>query len=66
MVYIGYPSGTLTHNPREVRIALKLVAIDHDRVPKTQKTLEGGVGGRGTMNVNLSTHGLQTRCALPM
>jgi TolB protein len=52
MVYIGYPSGTPTHDPRDVRIALKLVAIDHDRVAKTQKTLVEGVGGQGTMNVN--------------
>jgi TolB protein len=52
MVYIGYPSGTPTHNPRDVRIALKLVAIKHNKVATTQKTLVEGVGGQGSMNVN--------------
>jgi Tol biopolymer transport system component len=52
MVYIGYPGGTPTHNPRDVRIALKLVAINHNKVATTQKTLVEGVGGQGSMNVN--------------
>jgi TolB protein len=52
LVYIGYPSGTPTHNPRNVHIALKLVMIDHDQVAKTQKTLAEGTGGQGSMNVN--------------
>ena len=52
LVYIGYPSGTPTHNPRDVKIALKLVAIDHDTVATTQKTLAEAVGGQGSMNVN--------------
>jgi TolB protein len=52
MVYIGYPGGTPTHNPRDVHIALKLVTIDHDKVAKTQKTLVEGTGGQGSMNVN--------------
>ena len=52
MVYIGYPAGTPTHNPRTVHIALKLVAIKDDKVAATQKTLVEAVGGQGTMNVN--------------
>lgn len=52
MVYIGYPAGTPTHDPRNVRIELKLVAIDGNKVAKTQKLLVQAVGGQGTMNVN--------------
>ena len=52
MVYIGYPAGTPTHNPRDVHIELKLVAIDHDKVSNSQKELVGASGGQGTMNVN--------------
>jgi TolB protein len=52
LVYIGYPSGTPTHNPRDVRIELKLVAIDHNKVAKEQKTVVQAVGGQGSMNVN--------------
>jgi len=52
MVYIGYPAGTPTHNPRTVQIELKLVAIDHDKVAASQKTLVKAIGGQGTMNVN--------------
>jgi TolB protein len=52
MVYIGYPAGTPTHNPRTVPIELKLVAIDHDKMTAAQKTLVKAIGGQGTMNVN--------------
>jgi TolB protein len=52
MVYIGYPTGTPTHNPRNVSIELKLVAIDHDKVSSSQKKLVEATGGQGTMNVN--------------
>jgi len=52
MVYIGYPTGTPTHNPRNVHIELKLVAIDRDKVSNSQKELVGATGGQGTMNVN--------------
>jgi Tol biopolymer transport system component len=52
LVYIGYPAGTPTHNPRDVKIALKLVAISHGTVAKTPKTLVEATGGQGTMNVN--------------
>jgi TolB protein len=52
MVYIGYPAGTPTHNPRNVSIKLKLVAIDHDKVSSSQKKLVEATGGQGTMNVN--------------
>jgi Tol biopolymer transport system component len=52
MVYIGYPAGTPTHNPRTVHIQLKLVAIDHDKVAASQKKLVEAIGGQGTMNVN--------------
>jgi TolB protein len=52
MVYIGYPAGTPTHNPRTVHIELKLVAIDHGKVAESHKTLVQGIGGQGTMNVN--------------
>jgi TolB protein len=52
MVYIGYPSGTSTHNPRTVQIELKLVAIDHGKVAASQKTLVKAIGGQGTINVN--------------
>ena len=52
MVYIGYPAGTPTHNPRTVQIELKLVAINHGEVGASQKTLVKAIGGQGTMNVN--------------
>ncbi len=52
MVYIGYPAGTPTHDPRTVHVQLKLVAIHHDKVAASQKTLVEGIGGQGTMNVN--------------
>ncbi len=52
MVYIGYPAGTPTHNPRTVQIELKLVAINHGGVAASQKTLVKAIGGQGTMNVN--------------
>jgi TolB protein len=52
MVYIGYPAGTPTHNPRTVLIDLKLVAINGGKVAASQKTLVKAIGGQGTMNVN--------------
>lgn len=52
MVYIAYPAGTPTHDPRNVRIELKLVAIHNDHVAHTQKTLVVATGGQGSMNVN--------------
>lgn len=52
MVYIGYPSGTSTHDPRTVHIEIKLVTINRDKVAASQRTLVGGTGGQGTLNVN--------------
>ena len=52
MVYIGYPGGTPTHNPRTVPIELKLVAINHGEVAASANTLVKAIGGQGTMNVN--------------
>ncbi len=52
MVYIGYPAGTPTHNPRDVAIEIKLVGIDHDKVEQGQKTIVRATGGQGSMNVN--------------
>jgi len=52
MVYIGYPAGTPTHNPRNVSIAVKLVAINHGKVDASQKPLVEATGGQGSMNVN--------------
>ncbi len=52
MVYICYPAGTPTHDPRNVHIVFKLVAIDNDTVATTQKTLVEATGGQGSMNVN--------------
>ena len=52
MVYIGYPLGTATHNPRDLAIQLKLVAIDHDHVAAASSVLLKAVGGQGTINVN--------------
>jgi Tol biopolymer transport system component len=52
MVYVGYPAGTPTHDPRNVQIEIKLVAIDHGDVAASQKTLVKAIGGQGTMNVN--------------
>ena len=52
LLYIGYPSSTATHDPRDVAIQLKLVAIDHNKVAASQKTLVEGIGGQGTINVN--------------
>ena len=52
MVYIGYPAGTPTHNPRNVAVQLKLVAIHEDKVAADEKVLVKAIGGQGTMNVN--------------
>ena len=52
IVYIGYPIGTATHNPRDVAIQLKLVAVDQDRVATSPKVLLKATGGQGTINVN--------------
>lgn len=52
LVYIGYPAGTPTHNPRNVKITLKLAAISGGNVEKTARTLVEATGGQGTMNVN--------------
>ena len=52
MVYIGYPAGTPTHDPRNVQIEINLAAIDHGDVAASQKTLVKAIGGQGTMNVN--------------
>jgi len=52
LVYLGYPAGTPTHNPRDVAIEIKLVSIEHDQVAASRKTLVKAVGGQGTMNVN--------------
>ncbi len=52
LVYITYPAGTPTHNPRDVHIEFKLAEIDHDKVAKAQKTLVKAMGGQGSMNVN--------------
>jgi Tol biopolymer transport system component len=52
MVYVGYPAGTATHDPRTVHIVLKLVTINRDNVASSQKVLVNAIGGQGTMNVN--------------
>lgn len=52
LVYIGYPAGTPTHNPRDVAIQLKLVPIQGDKVAATGTVLLKATGGQGTMNVN--------------
>lgn len=52
LLYLGYPAGTPTHNPRNVAIAIRLVNIVGDKVAQTQKTLVQATGGQGTMNVN--------------
>jgi Tol biopolymer transport system component len=52
MVYIGYPAGTATHDPRTVHIELKLAAIDHGKVAANQRVLVNAIGGQGSMNVN--------------
>lgn len=52
LVYIGYPAGTPTHDPRSVQIKIKLVAVNHDKIAATQKILVDGTGGQGTFNVN--------------
>jgi TolB protein len=52
LVYIGYPAGTATHDPRTVHIALKLISIKHGKVAATQKVLVDAIGGQGSMNVN--------------
>jgi TolB protein len=52
LVFIGYPAGTPTHNPRNVHIEIKLVAIENGKVAQSQKTLIQATGGQGTMNVN--------------
>ncbi len=52
LVYVGYPGGTPTHDPRTVPIELKLVTISQDQVGPGEKTLVKAVGGQGTINVN--------------
>jgi Tol biopolymer transport system component len=52
LVYLTYPAGTPTHDPRDVHIEFKLVDIVDGQVAKTQKTLTKAMGGQGSMNVN--------------
>lgn len=52
MVYIGYPAGTPTHDPRNVPIVFKLVAIQGDKVSGARKTVVNATGGQGSFNVN--------------
>ena len=52
MVYIAYPAGTPTHDPRNVPIELKIVSIHKNKVAADEKTLLKAVGGQGSMNVN--------------
>ncbi len=52
LVYIGYPAGTPTHDPRGVQVEIKLTGIDHDRVNRSARTLVTTTGGQGSMNVN--------------
>jgi Tol biopolymer transport system component len=52
MVYIGYPAGTPTHNPRDVQIEIRLAAVNHGKVAAPGKTLVKAMGGQGTFNVN--------------
>ncbi len=52
MVYLGYPAGTPTHNPRDVAVEIRFVTVDHDKVDAAKRTLVKATGGQGTMNVN--------------
>ena len=52
MVYLGYPAGTPTHNPRDVAIEIRLMTINHDKADAAKRTLVKATGGQGTMNVN--------------
>jgi TolB protein len=52
MVYIAYPTGTPTHDPRNVQVQLKLVAIHEGKVSAVGKTAVTATGGQGSMNVN--------------
>ena len=51
-MYIAYPTGTPTHDPRSAQIKIKLVAVQEDKIAATQKVLVEGSGGQGTFNVN--------------
>lgn len=52
MVYIGYPAGTPTHDPRNVKIEIRMATIRHGKVSAMHKTLVTAMGGQGTFNVN--------------
>ncbi|HET9087254.1 MAG TPA: hypothetical protein VFN53_07020 [Acidobacteriaceae bacterium] len=52
MVYIGYPAGTPTHDPRNVPIVFKLVGLENNKVAVARKTLVSATGGQGSFNVN--------------
>ena len=52
LVYITYPTGTPTHNSRELNVTLRMVPIEGGNVGKTPNTLVSFKGGQGTINVN--------------
>ncbi|MGI4853020.1 MAG: TolB family protein [Janthinobacterium lividum] len=52
LVYIAYPAGTATHNPRDVQVKLMLAGVNGDQVDETAKVLTTFSGGQGTLNVN--------------
>lgn len=52
LVYIGYPTGTVGHNPRTAQVAIKLSPVVKDKVSPTPKLLLTVTGGQGTLNVN--------------
>ena len=52
LVYITYPTGTPTHNSRELNVTLRMVLIERGGLGSTPSTLVSLRGGQGTMKVN--------------
>jgi hypothetical protein len=43
LVYNAYPAGTPMYDPGTVQIEIKLVAVNHDKIPTTQKILYSNI-----------------------
>jgi TolB protein len=52
LVYIAYPAGTATHNPRTLHVEMKLVNLAEGKPGASSTMLVSDTGGQGTLNVN--------------
>ena len=52
LLYIAYPAGTPTHDPRDLAVELRLAVLSNDKVSGQPQTIVRLRGGQGSLNVN--------------